>query len=731
MTAAHETPYHLTYTDSSITSPIQRPEHGFYSSEASCEQPHNRQVEAQERDTGRTHAFHSNKRHIAISVSPESDVLLPADVEYSRTSTPLQPERSSAYITDSSINERIQCNDSQDKRPEAVSHIPFISRDINSDTPVDTVSSLKSDFCPGKDCPTRRDILTSRITWLNGTIVLICSVSTALSALFVVLASKGQRYGDYIGNSPKASLSISAAILWTSVVAKTIEISFVTGFVAFLGQVLTRKAFDTSSGRGVTLSELTMWRWVVQPGTLVTQSEIARYAGLSTLGVLTLLSTVLSTLYVTAATALVQPISKQSDWHTKTMIGSVQTQFANIEYIQSLCKIPIPDKANGAASCMQVENGGKNSYNLIQFLAKWNDMVGAGQNVSTNQVDRPAWIGLTNSNTTFIPEWIHAVDTAAVSREFGRVVNNVSLALPHIGVSSATRDTRNYMPRSDTSDSIEAYSLWASVPSPVIKVLCVQMNKTELEPIVYDTWNNETVDMLSWISPGIRDNATAWNKTAVDDLFGWSTEDEYNTVKYPPVFPKYPLPFNTIVNDTSFAQGRTAIYLLGQGGPMDGGDLTGQYSLCKLEVDISNRCSTLHSVTVSGSKVESLCEERAQDMAYYKTHPNSRTIRGVPNWRDVGAEWAYSLSLGTGVMDAYASQSRILMMLSLQPENLDPEAFKVELSQSLPSLAETLAVTASDTLLSSLQVAPFVEEWVSLPGYRCLGKLSARHNRQY
>jgi hypothetical protein len=48
--------------------------------------------------------------------------------------------------------------------------------------------------------------------------------------------------------------------------AKLIELSFVTAFVAFLGQVLSRRAFMKDHGRGVTLSELSMWRWVVQPG---------------------------------------------------------------------------------------------------------------------------------------------------------------------------------------------------------------------------------------------------------------------------------------------------------------------------------------------------------------------------------------------------------------------------------------------------------------------------------
>ena len=86
--------------------------------------------------------------------------------------------------------------------------------------------------------------------------------------------------------------------------AKLIELSYVTSFVAFLGQVLSRRAFMKEQGRGVTLSELSMWRWVVQPGTLITHWETAKYAGISILGILSLLSAALATLYSPAAAAL-------------------------------------------------------------------------------------------------------------------------------------------------------------------------------------------------------------------------------------------------------------------------------------------------------------------------------------------------------------------------------------------------------------------------------------------
>ena len=90
----------------------------------------------------------------------------------------------------------------------------------------------------------------------------------------------------------------------TSAFAKAIELSFVTSFVAFLGQVLSRRAFMKEQGRGITLAEMSMWRWVVQPGTLITHWEGVRYAGITVLGVLSLLCALLATLYGSAAQAL-------------------------------------------------------------------------------------------------------------------------------------------------------------------------------------------------------------------------------------------------------------------------------------------------------------------------------------------------------------------------------------------------------------------------------------------
>lgn len=158
------------------------------------------------------------------------------------------------------------------------------------------------DFRPAHECPTSRDFYQSRFTWLNMSVIVICLFSCIFSGIFLGLALKAPRYGRKI--TSQGSFKPADAILLTTIMAKLIELSFVTAFVAFLGQVLSRRAFMREGGRGVTLSELSMWRWVVQPGTLVTHFESAKYAGLSLLGILSLLSAILATLYSTAATAL-------------------------------------------------------------------------------------------------------------------------------------------------------------------------------------------------------------------------------------------------------------------------------------------------------------------------------------------------------------------------------------------------------------------------------------------
>jgi hypothetical protein len=409
-------------------------------------------------------------------------------------------------------------------------------------------------------------------------------------------------------------------------------------------------------GRGVTLSELSMWRWVVQPGTLITHFETAKYAGLSLLGIASLVSAVLATLYSSAATALVQPTLRQGSWKPMVMSGRVKASVANVNYVKTLCQTPIRLDIEKGSTCLQIEHAGQAYHNYQRYLAEWTKAAANG-NGTSDQYERPPGFGLLYENTTVTAQWINIINTTEVSKKYGRAINNVSLALPHAGVFEAAHSSRNDILQPEDLNSEGTYSVRASVPSPVMNVLCVNMNKEELAPIVYETWGDELVNITTWTDKLLMNNATTTNRTKVDDIFGWSNESRTN---YPPVFGKYPKPFNTIMNHTSYPWGRAEIYLLGQGGADNDGNMTDMFSLCRIHMSITTKCMTQYKALSGGGAMEALCEHRAGDMAYDRLNPDDPDIPRVVNWRDIGFDWSNSLSLQTGIMDGDASNSRLL-----------------------------------------------------------------------
>jgi hypothetical protein len=487
--------------------------------------------------------------------------------------------------------------------------------------------------------------------------------------------------------------------------AKLIELSFVTAFVAFLGQVLSRRAFMKEQGKGITLAEMSMWRWVVQPGTLITHWETAKYAGVTLLGILSLLSAVLATMYAPACTALVQPVLKFGSWENRIMSGEVKASFSNMNYVRQTCETPIrtDDKDNRGAACLQIRHAAEGYRNYNRYLANWNTASVLG-NGTTDQKLRPKGYAIMHENTTVVPTWINIINTKEVSEKYGRVINNVSLAMPHAAVFDAARSYRNDILQPEELDNMGIYSLKASVPSPVMHVLCANMEREELRPIIYETWNErETVNISSWMKQ--MNNATTTNSTKVDDLFGWTKQAE-NMIDYPPVFARYPMAFNTIMNHTNYGYGRDSIYLLGQGGKDELSDNTGRFMLCQLRVSITPFCSTQYNATGSGGTMASICDDH-DSFSYIKTVTNATHVTRIPDWRDIGFDWANSLSLNTGIMDANASISRLLTQLIMKED----EQGEVDLSTDLPSPAEALAVLSAGTLLIGAAGAPFVPFW--------------------
>lgn len=180
-------------------------------------------------------------------------------------------------------------------------------------------NSGNDSFAPEHHCNSATELKQTRFAVISLAFFALAIYGTVMSAIFVVIAIHGPGYGPYIRTQGR--LAISGATIITTFFAKTIELSFVAVIIALLGQALARKAHDGKATNGITLAEIGMRSWILQPGTVFTHWESVRYAGFTVLGILSPLSAVLATLYVTAANAVVQPQLKFTKPRTEPMRG--------------------------------------------------------------------------------------------------------------------------------------------------------------------------------------------------------------------------------------------------------------------------------------------------------------------------------------------------------------------------------------------------------------------------
>ncbi|MCJ1265058.1 hypothetical protein MMC22_004933 [Lobaria immixta] len=361
-----------------------------------------------------------------------------------------------------------------------------------------------------------------RIGWLSITILALAAYSAVGSGLWFAVALIRPRWGRHVTTTGK--ISPATASLLCAALAKSIELSFVTIFVSFLGHVLSRKAVKNQS-RGITIAEMSMRAWVMQPGTMITQWQTVRYAAFTFLGAISLFAALMSTLYTTASDALVAPKLKFGGTESRHIYGRVATQFANPDYIKSQCKTPIratTDPVNSESTCIQIEHAGQSYHNYEQYLVQWTSNIDSG-NGSAILGERPRPSAMLYDNTTVQGSWIHAQNITELSKNFtNRIINNVSMAMPHAGVFAAARDPLNNIIQPQDLSGLGEYVIRASVPSPVVNILCANLAKGELDPLVKTSWPNATLNATQWPEGhGLPDRKT-WldqNKTALDELF--------------------------------------------------------------------------------------------------------------------------------------------------------------------------------------------------------------------
>lgn len=275
---------------------------------------------------------------------------------------------------------------------------------------------------------------------------------------------------------------------------------------------------------------------------------------------------------------------------------------------------------------------------------------------------------------------------------------------------AATNRTLNGILQPSDLDGVGSYNVSASVVSPAVNVMCVNMDSDELAPLVYTAWPNantttttianQTKGWDGW--EGEVPSPDEWsNTTVVDSIFHWGTE--YG--RLPPVFQMFPSDYNTVANDTGTLS--DSVYVLGKKFGMD------NYTLCQLHSWPAIQCSTRFNV--SGTSSMAMSADCSQDVDYFpenatlfKSNPDayvhtmaadSEYSASSRDWKDMLQEWTLGISLDGGLNNDNAAVARIMTELALTTS---------QLNATLPSLAEALAALAANTLITAAVDTPFV-----------------------
>ena len=560
-------------------------------------------------------------------------------------------------------------------------------------------------------CPTAGDLLKSQWTWFMTMIVVLTIYSTVFSGIFLGLAIAQPRWGHRIGTH--GALSYDTATLLSALFSKTVELSFVTTVVATLGQILSKRAFKRASkmNKGISIAEMNMRLWIMQPGTLITHWVGARYAVATLLGITALVATLASTFYTTACESLVAPKLKFGNNETFDMSGEVTASFANGDYLARTCQTPIlpaEDSDFYGTTCLQIDYAGNGFRNLDSWLSVWSERALSNENMEVlNAMARPPPIGILFENTTIQGQWItpSGENITADSMRHGRLVQNVTMVMPHANIFHAARAPKNRLLQPQDLHGAGEYYLKAAVATPGLNVLCVGASEDELRPLI-------SADATTAERPAGWPNVT----DRLSSLFGWSPERSANLVStvgpaVVPWFSKLPKEYNTVVNTSSPSAGwgRTSVYLLAN---PPNTTVTSDYLLCGIRSFLYSNCSTGYHVAESGGQLSVHCDNDPENWKSYgnTTKPNEEpypTVVDQADWVNVGMEWIRAVALSQGAQDSDASAARLITQLIPSYNNETGP----ELSPIRPTIAEALGVLAGYTLLLSSDVAPFVHYW--------------------
>ncbi|KAF4458736.1 mcm2 3 5 family [Fusarium albosuccineum] len=535
-----------------------------------------------------------------------------------------------------------------------------------------------------------------RPTFGAGTVILLILAfySTVMSGLWLAVAILQPRWGFSI--STTRGLSPSNATTLAALISKTIELVSAAVFVACLGQILTRRAVARKT-TGVTLAEITIRNWVIQPGTILTHFGTLLIAGQTLLGVLSLIALMATMLYTTASEALVSPKLKYGAWEDRELTVPVHSYYASFFYAGRRCNGDVElqsdvtdDKEDKTVvawgQCLRSELGYISSRDYFTF----NSVKPTG-----NELIRRS-LGITHLHDNITLEAtrtdLEYSDPVKLFRRWGRLVDNSTLSIPHPSVWEASQVASNGILQPADLSNTGGFSIKASVVSPTINTMCVEMNKDELIDLVYEaSTSGEKESFDNWYNRKISEG---FNATDVDEIFRWGSD--YDRLR--PVFRSYPQDYaavyqSSVVND---GEPHDARYLL------FGGLNNTSYTLCEMRSWLSTDCST--HLNVSGIRqpvMRAHCGDE-QDSYRYQKHslvaPSDDNV-GCMLWPLMFDDWQEAVGIQRKPEDLFS------------PTVGDKALLKPELPPDSSTMAETLSVYALSTLTLSALGTPVRHTW--------------------
>ncbi|KAG0155399.1 hypothetical protein PDIDSM_976 [Penicillium digitatum] len=323
-------------------------------------------------------------------------------------------------------------------------------------------------------------------------------------------------------------------------------------------------------------------------------------------------------------------------------------------------------------TCLQIDRVGHAYHNYQQWITQWTQLITSKNETSSQLQKRPQPTGSLWDNTTVTGSWVNIQDIATLSKKHGRMVNNITMEMPHGGIPAAAMNAKNKLKQSTDISGEEKYNIEASVPSPAINVLHTGMTKEEFSPPVYAIWpGGNKFNTTTWNTspPDNIPSLAGWkNRTVVDSLFEFGPKHSQTA----PIFRQIPTSIqHNPQHNRSLAHKRHL--------PPQRNALNKEHPYAGVRA-----CSTKHSADNSGAFLSTDCENASNGLQYDRRQDVFYEDMWDADWKNIASD----------LMPRY---------------NKTEETFALD--PNLPSIAEALAVMAGSTLLLSSQNAPFVPFW--------------------